>query len=107
MVALGVILYLVARSLPRVGEETPTVKKNFFERWAASEIPEKVDYFINGFLEKFLRKSKVYLLRIDNFLTKRLNKTKTNGGNGAKQEVGIDFREIAGKINSKEETDKK
>lgn len=73
MASLGTMLYLVARSLPRV-EEVASDKKNFLDRLASSEIPEKIDAAFNGFLLKYLRKLKVVLLKVDNFITGKLKK---------------------------------
>lgn len=81
MISLGVMLYLVARSLPRV-EEEQTEKQNIFERWVSSELPEKFDVMLNNFLLKFLRRLKVALLKADNFITKHLKKIAPNGNGG-------------------------
>jgi hypothetical protein len=73
MVALGVVLYLMVRALPRVAEE-PAAKENFLDRWAHSEIPEKIDAAFNGFLLKFLRRVKVFALKFDNAVSSGLRK---------------------------------
>ena len=78
MASLGTMLYLVARSLPRVGEEVSD-KKNFLDRLSSSEIPEKIDTAFNGFLLKYLRKLKVVLLKVDNFITEKLKKISSDG----------------------------
>ena len=44
MLSLGAVLYLVARSLPRVSaEEGKEDKRGLVERWVTSEFPEKAD----------------------------------------------------------------
>lgn len=93
MICFSTVLYLMVRALPRI-EESPSDRKSFLDRWAHSEIPEKVDAAWNGFLFKFLRKVKVGVLKLDNTLAKHLQKIKT-----AEQEPksNIDFREISGK----------
>jgi len=98
MASLGTMLYLVARSLPRVGEEVSD-KKNFLDRLASSEIPEKIDTAFNGFLLKYLRKLKVVLLKIDNFITEKLKKISSDSnlkhfGNTSKPK--IDLKDING-----------
>lgn len=90
MLSLGAILYLMVRALPRIVEE-PTDKKNFFDRLAHSDIPEKLDMALNTFLFKFLRKVKVLSLKLDNALSKVLRKIKPEE-TGAKN--AIDFKEI-------------
>ncbi len=91
MLSLGAILYLAARSLPRVGEEPPA-NPGLLERWAASEVPEKIDAAFNNFLMKSLRKIKLVLLRIDNYLTKHIKKVSPNDNGKPK----VDFRDING-----------
>ncbi len=92
MLCLGTALYLTIQALPRIAEDT-AVEKSVFERWASSEMPEKIDAAFNNFLLKFLRKFKIIVLRLDNTLSKHLraitpqeNRANTN----------IDFKEIAG-----------
>lgn len=76
LLAIGTILFLVVRSLPRIGEETPDERTNFWERLLASEIPERIDTAINSFIAKFLRRAKVFVLKLDNRITKFLEKSK-------------------------------
>lgn len=90
MLSLGAVLYLMVRALPRIVEEPPE-KKNFLDRWAHSDIPEKMDAALNGFLVKFLRKVKILILKLDNMLSKELRKIKPEE-NGAKPV--IDFKEM-------------
>jgi len=78
--SFGGILYLVARSLPRIEEEAVQGKPSFLDRWATSELPEKVDMALNTFFLKTLRKFKVFLLRVDNVLTDLLHKVRQEAG---------------------------
>lgn len=73
MLALGTVLYLMVRALPRVVEE-PQARESFLDRWAHSEIPEKIDAAFNGFLVKFLRRVKVFALKFDNAVSAGLRK---------------------------------
>ena len=83
MTSLGMIFYLIVRSLPRIHEEPAVMhKENFLDRWAASDIPERIDANFNSFLGKSLRRIKVYLLKIDNVLTDRIKKLKVENGKG-------------------------
>lgn len=96
MAALGAILYLVARTLPRISE-TPegngrNGKMKLLERWVVSEIPEKVDEWLSDFLIKTLRKLKVVLMKVDNNLTSHLRRIKPQ--NGKSETNGRDFKEI-------------
>jgi len=98
MVSLGAILYLVARSLPRIEENQDGQKTGILDRWASSEIPERIDAVLNGFVEKLLRKLKVILLKVDNSLAKHIKKVKP-GPNGNGKPSGIDFKEMAAEKN--------
>ncbi|HEX4104167.1 MAG TPA: hypothetical protein VHZ04_01665 [Candidatus Paceibacterota bacterium] len=93
MVSLSVVLYLMARALPRIVEEPQAEKPGILDRWAHSQFPEKVDLALNGFLLKFLRKFKVLVLKLDNTLSKHLQKVKVEESG---KKPAIDFKEIAG-----------
>jgi len=71
MISFSAVLYLMVRALPRIQEEA-AMKEGFLDRWAHSEVPEKVDAAVNGYLLKFLRKVKVVVLKLDNTLSKHL-----------------------------------
>lgn len=90
MLSLGAVLYLMVRALPRIVED-PSEKKNFLDRWAHSDAPEKMDAVLNSFLFKFLRKVKVLVLKLDNALSRGLRKVKPEES-GVKPT--IDFKEI-------------
>ena len=98
MVALGAMLYLIARSLPRIGEDPALRKEGIIDRWANSQVPEKIDAVVNGVLEKALRKAKIVLMKVDNSITAHLKKVKPMSppGNGKTQ---IDFKEMAAQKN--------
>ena len=91
MVCLGIVLYLTVQALPRI-EEVPSDEKGFLERWAHSEMPEKIDAAFNNFLLKFLRRTKVLILKLDNVLAKHLQKIKPEED----KRPAIDFKEISG-----------
>ncbi len=105
MVSVGMVLFLIAHSLPRVGESA-TEPKWFIERWVTSEFPEKLDGAFNSFAGKSLRKLRVILLKIDNVVSESLKKIKS--GNGANK--ALDFKEIMGdkgEVQSKKDKEKK
>jgi len=101
MICLGTVLYLTVQALPRI-EEVPTEEKGFLERWAHSEMPERIDAAFNNFLVKFLRRVKVLVLKLDNSLSKHLQKIKPEED----KRPNIDFKEISGQGN-KEDSEKK
>ncbi len=88
--SLGLIIYLLAKAAPRVGNEPAPARPNPFDKLMAKVPMAKIDENINSFLAKFLRKSKVVIMKIDNFINHRLGRlTKKNGnGNGEKSNGG-------------------
>lgn len=101
MISVGVVLYLMIRALPRIdGEEDIPSRANILERWITSEIPEKVDVLLNNFLGKFFRRLKIALLKIDNYITKRMEKIKgVQAPNGKRS---INFKQIVENKTEKE-----
>lgn len=91
MICLGTVLYFTVQALPRI-EEVPSEEKGFLERWAHSEAPEKIDAAFNNFLLKFLRRVKVLVLKLDNALSRHLQKIKPEED----KRPAIDFKEISG-----------
>lgn len=82
MISLGTIVFLVARTLPRISEmETANVSEKKANRWSSFPF-EKIDIAVNAFLEKLLRKIKLILMKTDNMVSRHLNKFKKNGDNG-------------------------
>lgn len=110
MASLGTMLYLVARSLPRVEEDEISGKPGFLDKLSSSEIPEKLDAAFNNFMAKSLRKTKVVLLKIENFVNDKLKKVSINGTNGnsgltgrANSKPKIDFKDLAEESSLQEE----
>ena len=76
------MVYLVARKIPIVSDtlEENANYKGFFaktEKFFSSIPYDKLDYSFSQFLEKFLRKTKLYLMKLDNQLNKHLEKFKS------------------------------
>ncbi|MEK7641021.1 MAG: hypothetical protein AAB389_03430 [Patescibacteria group bacterium] len=73
--SLGLVIYLIARAVPRMPENIePPRRANFFDR-LMSKIPmSKIDDRLNSFLAKFLRRSRVVTMKMDNFINDRLGK---------------------------------
>lgn len=90
MLSVGLVLYVVARTLPRIDVSDGEDKRNIFDRWVHSEVPEKVDVVLNAFLAKILRRAKVFLLKSDNFVSDKLQRVSANGNGKPK----IDFKDL-------------
>jgi hypothetical protein len=90
LVSLTVVVLVSARALPRLTEEEKRAESrraNFFDRAIVSKLPlDKFDRQAHTFLEKFLRRLKVLVMKTDNFVDDRINrvkKTKNEKTNGS------------------------
>ena len=99
LLALATILFLAIRALPRIEEPEGIIKQNVFERWLTSGVPEKLDTTLNTFLAKTLRKSRVLVLRVDNYVNNKLKHITHENGNGKPKP---DFKEIIGEKQEEE-----
>lgn len=87
--SLGAIIYLISRALPRVNDAEPPAKQPFsFFTWAFANLPfEKMDIMSAGFLEKILRRFRVGILKVDNWLNFKINRVKEINGNGKNNSI--------------------
>jgi len=97
--SLGVVIYLMARAVPRVTEIGEEVHApGAFDRLLSKLPLREVDERLNVYFEKTLRRMKVFILKFDNALNEKLEKLrKMNGKNGAVSEEKNDLFE---KLNS-------
>lgn len=88
--SLGVIVFLMARAVPRieegVGTNAASSQPNYFDRLLERIPLNKFDSSINSFLSKILRRLKVFVLKIDNLITNHLNKLLKKNHNGGKNQ---------------------
>lgn len=78
---LAVMTFILLRSLPRVtteGEAEPSLIA-WFSEWLNRLPLHHVDERINGFLFKCLKRSRVFVLKLDNRLARQLDHVKKNG----------------------------
>ncbi len=73
MVSLAAILYLMAKAVPRIGDEPENGPEN---QGRVMMYVEKLDEFLKAFLEKFLRQVRVWILKFDNFIGQKINRFK-------------------------------
>ena len=76
MLSLGGMLYLMAKALPRVSDEEHA---DYLRQSRLMEYLEILDEFLKSFFEKILRRLRVWLLKLDNMITKKLDRFKKNG----------------------------
>jgi len=91
MLSLGTMIYLIARTVPKIGDEiTEDIisPRNKFDRLFSYLRVEKFDAVFNKFVEKLLRKLKLVLMKLDNFTNNYLNKVKKYKMNGNGQKNG-------------------
>lgn len=74
--AFGVIVYLFTRTLPRVDDAHVTSEEKKLKGDALSSYLEKIDEWLTIIFEKFLRRAKVWVLKLDNLVNEQLNKFK-------------------------------
>ena len=74
--SLGLIIYLFARAVPRVGEAEAPRGSGFFDKLMAKLPMAKIDKSLDSFFAKFLRKLRVVIMKLDNFINHRLGKLK-------------------------------
>jgi|SRR3989338_2629480 len=74
MGSLGVIIYIMALSIPRIDHEEKPESKI---RQAISSIPlAKIDDFIKGSKERALRRIRLFTMKLDNLISHSLHKSK-------------------------------
>lgn len=74
VLCLGGILFLFARVLPRISNETlNSSNSDSRTQWIVTYV-EKSDEWVKIFSEKLLRRVKVIILKFDNTVSRRLNK---------------------------------
>ncbi|MFA4999563.1 MAG: hypothetical protein WC519_02470 [Parcubacteria group bacterium] len=87
--ALGALILLLARALPRIEDET-TVHRPRKEKLTqiAKKIPlDKIDDSLNLIVHKALRKIKIVIMKADNFVTEKLKNVR--GDSNKKNGTGI------------------
>jgi hypothetical protein len=72
--SLGVIVYLVAAATPRVQDsDEDLTRTNFKVRFGEIIQLDRLDTWLNMAKDKGLRKLKVVVMKVDNFISKLLN----------------------------------
>jgi len=79
LVSFAVIIFVVASAMPRIpeGEE-----KTGAQSWVGKLPLKKMDMFVAEVKSKTLRRAKIIILKIENFINKHLHKDKGGSGLG-------------------------
>ncbi|MCS6789219.1 MAG: hypothetical protein NZ484_01460 [Patescibacteria group bacterium] len=95
LISFGGILFLIAKAIPRIdGENLSNEKKGLLEKFIISDLPHKFDSLLIFYMGKFLRKLKVLILRLDNYLTLKLKSMNLNNNDRK-----IDFKDLSNSSN--------
>lgn len=90
MVGLGIMIYLIARAAPKVGDDIADDIKGQISKLDRIFSParfEKFDVIFNNLVEKGLRKLKLLLMKLDNLTNNYLDKVKSYKNNNGKNGV--------------------
>lgn len=76
--SLAVMIYLLARALPRITDEEHIIEVHvsFFDRLIDRLPMERIDIVLSSFLEKILRKFKIFFAKLDNLINSHLARVK-------------------------------
>ncbi len=104
-VSAGVLLFIVARALPRVSEESARGPR-------ASRLMsylEKADAFVKRLSERFLRKARVILMKLENVVGTKLTAYKKDGDSMSRRSnLKLEFSEaVLDEAEGKEEKEEK
>jgi len=81
MLALGTLVFLFVRAIPRVEDENSEKhRRTVFEKWLVSELPERADIFLSNLFAKWIRKFKIFVMKVDNMLGSHLKKIHPRSG---------------------------
>ena len=81
VLSLGVMIFLFARALPRIPEEIDTAARTKtagkIRQFIGKKIPlDKLDAYASSFFEKFLRRVKLVIMKLDNAVNIQIGKLK-------------------------------
>ncbi|MDP2704085.1 MAG: hypothetical protein Q8P01_02590 [bacterium] len=100
MLSLAALLYLIAKTLPRI-DENPPKTLSLKEHWVTRRI-EDIDQKIKITLEKLLRRIEVVLLKWENKVSKKVHKLKEESAKTASDILKVEKPACAGRSEEKE-----
>ena len=102
-IGLTAVIYIFIKAAPRVSD-LPQDKKEHFH-WFKRLPLDKLDNLVSCFLEKWLRRIRVFLMKVDSAIIRQINKVKNNKQVTEKKEEF--FKSSLTENNKTEEGDKK
>ena len=98
VVALGAMIYLTARALPRVPAEIETAPRgrtaDLLERLIARLPLKKLDAATSSFLEKFLRRVRLFVLKFDNWIHHSITTIRATTNDAVKESSSVPLAEL-------------
>ncbi|MEK7094263.1 MAG: hypothetical protein AAB903_02920, partial [Patescibacteria group bacterium] len=90
-------LYMGVRVMARLEDEVIYMpeRKSFWKRLSSSGFLERLDIFLVRLIHRFLRRTRIVLLRLDNILTVWLKKTRLKSG---EEGIHTEFKEMTGML---------
>ncbi len=79
MASLGLVVYVLLRALPRVSDRDVTPQPSGQSSHWFIEYLERVDEWLLSFVEKLLRRIRVFTLKLDNVVSAKLHRFKREG----------------------------
>ncbi len=76
MLSLGAVIYLIARATPRISDEELKTESGVLRENRLMLFLEKIDVRLKIVLEKLLRRTRVWILKLDNFIVRKLRRFK-------------------------------
>jgi len=78
VVSLGMVIFILARAVPRIGETSLGESRvmNQIDQLIAKIPLEKADAILNSFLGKILRRIRLVIMRVDNFVNEKITRLK-------------------------------
>ncbi len=74
MASFGFVLYIFARALPRVNDEDASPQQDPISFHWITMYFEEIDEWMLAVFEKWLRKTRLILLKLDNSITSKLHR---------------------------------
>lgn len=90
--SLAVMIYLLARALPRVVDESGAIQSGVFDRMVDKLPLQRIDLIISSLAERLLRKAKILVLKFDNVINSYLEQLRRHSP-ALKQRQGEQLKE--------------
>lgn len=94
MLSLGTVVYLIAKAVPRINDEEFKKNPSVLPSHGFMSFLERVDDRLKIISEKFLRWLRIWILKLDNWITGHLKKFKKETA----KETGFDMENTSNSV---------